>query len=88
LPGDKAMEAAWATQSRDLSRGLTQVTSTGADLASRTLIQTIEPNFVSRFDQSRVFPRDGLHCLEHLSINKNDVEQASYRSAGWVTAVQ
>jgi hypothetical protein len=51
----RAMEAAWATRSRDLSRGLTQVTSTGADLASRTMIQTIEPNFTSRFDQSRVF---------------------------------
>ena len=48
----------------------------------------IEPNFTSRFDQSRVFPCDGLHCLEHLSINQNDVEQASYRSAERVTAVQ
>jgi hypothetical protein len=82
------MEAAWATRSRDLSRGLTQVKSTGADLASRTLIQTIEPNFASRFDQSRVFPRDGLHCLEHLSINQNNVQQASYRSAERATAVR
>jgi hypothetical protein len=82
------MEAAWATRSRDLSRGPTQVATTGADLASRTLIQTIAPNFASRFDQSRVFPRDGLHCLEHLSIDQNNVEQASYRSAERVTAVR
>jgi hypothetical protein len=82
------MEAAWVTQSRDLSRGLTQVTTTGADPASRTLIQTIEPNLTSRFDQSRVFPRDGLHCLEHLSINQNNVLQASYRSAERATAVR
>jgi hypothetical protein len=82
------METAWATRSRDLSRGLTQATPTGADLASRTSIHTIEPNFTSRFDQSRVFPCDGPHCLEHLSINQNDVEQASYRSAERVTAVQ
>ena len=82
------MEAAWATRSRDLSRGPTQVATTGADLASRTLIQTIAPNFASRLDQSRVFPRDGLHCLEHLSINQNNVEQANYRSAERVTAVR
>jgi hypothetical protein len=82
------MEAAWATRSRDLSRGLTQVTSTGADLASRTLIQTIEPNFTSRFEQSRVFRATDLICLEHLSINQNDIQQASYRSAERVTAVQ
>ena len=82
------MEAAWATRSRDLSRGPTQVATTGADLASRTLIQTIAPNFASRSDQSRVFPRDGLHCLEHLSIDQNNVEQANYRSAERVTAVR
>ena len=82
------MEAAWATRSRDLSRGLTRVTTTGADHASRTLIPTIEPNFVSRFDQSRVFPRDGLHSLEHLSINQNNVQQANYRSAERATAVR
>jgi len=82
------MEAAWATRSRDLSRGLTQVAATGADLASRTMIQTIAPNFASRFDQSRVFPRDGLHCLEHLSIDQNNVEQANYRSAERATAVR
>jgi hypothetical protein len=82
------MEAARATQSRDLSRGLTQVATTGADVASRPLIQTIQPNFASRFDQSRVFPRDGLHCLEHLSINQNNVQQANDRSAERVTAVR
>jgi len=82
------MEAAWATRSRYLSRGLTRVTTTGADPASRTLIPTIAPNFASRLDQSRVFPRDGLHCLEHLSINQNNVEQANYRSAERVTAVR
>jgi len=27
-------------------------------------------------------------CLEHLSINQNDIQQASYRSAERVTAVQ
>jgi len=52
------------------------------------LKQTIAPNFASRFDQSRVFPRDGLHCLEHLSIDQNNVQQASYRSAERVTAVR
>jgi hypothetical protein len=82
------MEAAWATRSREPSRGLTQVTSTGADLASRTLIQTIEPNFTSRFEQSRVLRATDLISLEHLSINQNDIQQASYRSAERVTAVQ
>jgi hypothetical protein len=65
-----------------------KVATTGADLASRPLIQTIKPNFASRFDQSRVFPRDGLHCLEHLSINQNNVQQANDRSAERVTAVR
>jgi hypothetical protein len=82
------MEAAWATRSRDLSRGLVKVATTGADLPSRTLIQTIKPDFASRFDQSRVFPRDGLHYLEHLSINQNNVQQANDRSAERVTAVR
>lgn len=81
------MEAAWATRSRELSRGLTQVT-TGADLASRTLIQTIEPNFTSRFEQSRVFPATDLIAWNICQLYQNDIQQASYRSAERVTAVQ
>jgi hypothetical protein len=82
------MEAAWATRSRELSRGLTQVTSTGADLASRTLIQTIEPNFTSRFEQSRVFRATDLIAWNICQLYQNDIQQASYRSAERVTAVQ
>ena len=66
------MEGAWATRSGDMSRRLTQGKPHGADLASRILIQSLQPNLASGLDRSRVFQSDGLHGLEHLSINQNN----------------
>jgi hypothetical protein len=80
------MEAAWATRSRGMSRRLTHVISNDADFASVGLIQ--HPDFTTRSDRSRFFRCDRLHCLEHLPINQNKIQQASYCSAVRVTAIQ
>jgi len=36
------MEGAWATRSRDMSRGLAHATQSGADLAPQILIQILQ----------------------------------------------
>jgi hypothetical protein len=66
------MKGVWATRSGDMSRRLTQAKPNGADLALRTLIPILQPNLASGLDRSRVFQSDGLHGLEHLSINQNN----------------
>jgi hypothetical protein len=70
------MEGAWTTRSGDMSRRPTQAKPDGADLAShillQNLLQNLQPNLASGSDRSRVFQSDGLHGLEHLSINQNN----------------
>ena len=66
------MEGAWATRSGDVSRWLAHAKPNGANLASRMLIQILQPNLASGSDRSRAFERDWRHCLEHLSINQNN----------------
>lgn len=55
-----------------MSRRPTQAKPDGADLASHILLQNLQPNLASGSDRSRVFQSDGLHGLEHLSINQNN----------------
>jgi hypothetical protein len=72
LPRDEAMETAWATRSRDLSRRRAQILSCGADPASSAWIQIFQPNIASPSDRSPVLPCDARHRLERCFSNLCD----------------